>query len=221
MSRKNSIAALGLLAAAVAAPAGASSWDFFALSGGVEKSLGSTYTFTQGGQTITASVWSPSPTTEQLYAKNDGSGERGIGLTPASEHEIYYPLGVELTLTGGTFSTLEVGSVQGLLGNGESYQVQASKDGTTWTTITEGIGGGGGPGHNVIDVTGLSGYTYVILDTPFADNTTDPPYGKTNGSNNIVLDSVTTTASSVPEPEVLSLLGFGLVAVAFTRRRKG
>ena len=219
MNISKSLIALAVLGAAVSAPAGATSWDFYALAQpGGERSLGTSYTFTQGTQSITASVWSVNPTSSTLYAKKDGTGERGIGLTPESDNEISYPLGVELHLSSGTFTSLQVGSVQGASSFGESYQVQVSTDGITWTTLTEGIGGGVGPAHNEINVTGLTGYSYVILDTPFANNTNDPPYGHTNANNDIVLDSVVTT--SVPEPAMLSLMGLGLAALGFARRRK-
>ncbi len=212
MNISKSLIAVAVLAAAVSAPAGATSWDFYALAQpGGERSLGSSYSFTQGGQTINASIYPTATTSETLYAKNDGVGERGIGITPASDHEIFYPYGVELKLSSGSFSSVQIGSVQGK----ESWDVLVSTDGSTFTDFAHGVGGGVGPASNEINVTGLAGYTYVVVDVPFADNTNG-----TNGNNNIVLDSAVTTNATVPEPAMLSLMGLGLAGLAFARRRK-
>ena len=211
---KNSLIALGVLAAAMSAPAGATPVNLGADGTG---NLGSSTASFLGGsltaQVVTVSGSSvTSVTSPNLYYKTSGGDETGLGIVAPTENEIYYPYGIELTRTSGvTFNSVVIGSVQ----NPESWDIRGW-NGTSWVELGGSPGVGGAVGGQ-ITVTGLAAYTSILVDTPFANGT----HGTNGGAdgNNILLDSVD-VSNQVPEPAMLSLMGLGLAALGFARRRK-
>jgi len=83
-----------LAAVAMGVTAQATPVTFTFLENGVNVSLGSSSTFTEGSDTLTAYA-SPGQT---LFAKSSGGGEIGLGITsdPAGQHEIYGSTFVQL-----------------------------------------------------------------------------------------------------------------------------
>lgn len=228
------VSATVLACAAAAAPASATAitWDFFTLSGAPVTAPGTdlgsnVHVFTQGPQSVYAqsgintggSTWVPAATSVHLYAKYIGApnnltnDERGLGLSgdPYSTGEIYNPYGIYLDLRGTTYghaTDVTIGSVQGTSTSGESWAVWGSNNGIAWVNL------GSGSGGTMVNfnASSLASYDQLII--------ADPSATRVNGSNDIVLMSVTT--ADVPEPATLGLLGLGLagLGLGLGRRRK-
>jgi hypothetical protein len=229
-----SLTAATLVACAMAAPSVALTWDFTGLAGGINQPLGSNFTFSQAGQTIDASAVTPgapgswntgslaaamcgSATAGNpcLYAKGAGapfpSEERGLGLIPNGDHEIFHPDGIGLVASA-ALTDLMITSVQ----IGESWQVQSCLAGfVSCVTIDQGVGGNA---MGIVDVGSgiLAGGHIFVVDVPCANNSACLG-GTTNGANNILIDAIT-SSSNVPEPATLALFGLGLLALALARR---
>jgi len=163
---------------------------------------------TLNGFSNTASTTSTFPT--DLWYKNEGAGETGIGLKddPTGENEIAGTNFVEFTDKGITSITL--GSVQ----SGEKYALYGSN--TLGILGTHLIASGSGSDVTISGLVGLdSGYTYLsLIDL-------DPGTGKTSG--NILLANATYAPVPVPEPGTTTLLmTLGVVGLlAFGRRKLG
>lgn len=204
-------------------------WTFSSLFSNSQQntSLGSSYTFTQGGNWLQATAVVPmwtassctSTTTDPCLFAKDTTGdptESGLGLSPANQSEINYPDGIALQAAAGNpIDSIELGSVQ----TGESWALDGcSAMFTNCTTIRGGVGGGS---NESLWLTGLGQYSFTsyVVYVPCANGTTCGE-STTSGGNNILLMSAVT---SVPEPGVLALFGAGLLgcAIVLGRRRRG
>lgn len=215
---------LALLLGTAALPASASSltWDFFTLTGSPAApgySLGTTHTtFTQSGESLT--LWSYTSSgctggaswcagTGDLYARNEGApDEQGLGLTNDQYpyNEISYPNGIYVNLTQtGPATDVMIGSVQGTSTSGETWAIWGSNNGSSWTELGQGMGGGT---VNFNNASLLAGYDQLII--------ADPSLTPYVNSNDILLASITT----VPEPGTLALFAAGLLGCALFLRRR-
>jgi hypothetical protein len=148
----------------------------------------------------------------QLYAKNGGSGETGLGLTSDSsqEHEITYGKGILLNFTnaGQKPYTIDFGSVQsssndvGILFSVNTTNRTGSQVGTLQTSDTA--------------ITITSGSSVSFLVTEYAS----PTYWDSNP--NILLGAVTVTTTAVPEPVsvIMALCGLPVLGLMWGRHRR-
>ena len=150
----------------------------------------------------------------------DRPPRQGLGLAndPSGQHEITHPYGIDLSLSYGTFTSVNIGSVQ----TGETWALWGN-NGKNWAELGSGIGTSNSNPLVTFDLSGLStGYSQLIL--------TDPQQGNGNswwcnqsGSNNIVLQGVSSTGMpvSTPEPGALAMFAAGILGCAlFINRRR-
>jgi hypothetical protein len=167
---------------------------------GSNLSLGPTSTFTEGGLSLTASAFLTSGGTTNLYAKNLGGSEIGLGTTsdPTGQHEITTSNFIQLTVPttpSSNFQMTLLTSVQ----NGESAKV--------YFTTTAGT---------------LTGAT-LIGTVSNADGSVTIPAGDQNGfiditagSKNVLLSTATFTTPD--SGSAVALLGIALAGIEGVRR---
>ena len=187
------LAAMG----ALATQANAITFDF--QSNGSNVPLGTTSTFTVGGFSLTASGFLTAGGTTNLFAKDLGGTETGLGTTsdPSGQHEIVTTNFVQLTLPTAppsNFSMVLLTSVQ----TGESAQVFFT---TTPGTLA---------GATLIGTLTANGSVTIpaIYQTGFIDITA--------GAANILLESA--TVSTPDSGSAVALLGIALAGIEGVRR---
>jgi PEP-CTERM motif len=220
-----------------AAPAFANSVNY--TFGGPDGTLGTSAVYGSGSLTVTAFGYvchaaTPSSTdtlsdcgASNLYQKDDGDGEYGLGLADEEFHEIGwddathdYVMGLDVSnlLNAGFRSlTMTFGSVEG----GEAYAVLGyasdpflSGDPFTLTNTKAWFGNDGDENEVYSSTFDLnSDDQYLVLISPCgASNNPDGPCG-----SNVTLYSMT---ASTPEPGSLALLATGLLTLVFILRRR-
>ncbi len=169
-----------------------------------------TYSVTVGANTysITATGYINSTTTRDLFVKNDGPSEYGLGLNSTSDNEINYGQYIYLDFSnlasqGILSGTIGLGSVQ----SGEEGQIcTATAVGTPGTVCTT-VGDSGG------DLGSLA-VTWTAADPIF-----DITVPKDKGNVLVLSDLSVTPVSTTPEPASVALFGTGLLALAFFVKR--
>jgi hypothetical protein len=159
--------------------------------------IGSTDTFTSGSLSVVVTGYSAPSTTSNLYAKNEGPTEAGIGLASGEDHEITGSSFVQLNLQSILASqpssvTVGIGSIQG----GDNYQIWGSNTaGTPGTLLASNQTAG------TFTLPDLGQYSYISILSP---------------SGTVLLDGLTvgTGSTATPEPGSAMLLLFGLGALA-------
>lgn len=169
-----------------------STFDFNEGTGNVHNSQD---TFTSNGSTLTVYGFTKSDSAADLFLKNGGGDETGLGLDlrDDTDHEIGSGNFIQFTGTGVT--SIKIGSVQ----SGESWILYGSNTlGQLGTKIDSGTTGGS------FNVSG--NYAFLSLAA--------------GAKGDVLLDSVT-TAAAVPEPAMPALiLTTGLLGFAEIVRRK-
>ena len=182
--------------AAIASPAFCDTIDFT----GNNASLGHSHTY----GAVTAYAFNSNGSSANLYGKNGGGSENGVGITGTLNNEITTTSFVQLDTTGlmGTPFAFTIGSTQ----NVEGFDLYESNTLGSLGTLVASFTDPGtdpyttGPGINV------DKYISVIADP------------NSGGSQNVLLDSLTTAAT--PEPSSLMLFGTGILAAAGAIRRR-
>jgi PEP-CTERM motif len=216
------LSAVAFAALAYAAPANAVVWD---MSGGVASpgaSGGTTHTFTSdvGGFQITAKGFTSNTlvTPTDLFLKNGGGDEVGLGITAGTDHEIIGNYVVVIDWGATVFGAATAWSIEfGSTTEGEKWKVLGSSTGAAGsftTTVLQAVGMSDEGLHNI---SGAIPFRYFeILST------------STMGGGNVLLSELNATGgilnqtSAVPEPSTwaMLLLGFVGLAFAFRNRRK-
>jgi len=164
-----------------------------------------TATYTTSGLSIVASGYSSSGTSTpvDLFLKNLGGTETGLGLAKTSDNEInpgqYIYLDMSNLVSHGLFS--------GVIGLGS---VQSSEVGSICTTAAVGT-----PGSTCISVTDSGGN---LGSANVTWSSADPILSITATTGSVLL--VNDVTAVTPEPASLSLFGIGLLGFAFLFRRQ-
>lgn len=176
--------------------------------------LGFDETYTNGAMTVTASGYSDNNVDADLYGKNQGGNENGLGLAgdPSGDNEIYGPT------PGNAFISLDVTQVLAIA-SGMSFFMGSTTAGEQWSLY----------GSNDDDVLGTLLFSgddegwHAVTDWgqyEFYQWTSDGTQGAQVTFGNVLLGGVSIT-ESVPEPATwaMMLLGFGAVGFSLRRRR--
>jgi hypothetical protein len=227
---KNAIFTTTMLLGLAITPAHATTILFpWVTSSNANTTLGTSASFTSGGITLTAYALpgvnqNPAPA---LYAKSDGTGETGLGLTndPGKDNEISAKTddGIQIDFSNALSKapnatvTLQIGSVQ----SGEGWALYGSN---TLASNTGSIGKellSGSATSNPVQTVNLPDwgvYTYYTLVA------TDP--ANCTPLANILLGTVTIDTpgtpqnTPTPEPGTLLMSGSALIAVGVTMKKK-
>lgn len=195
------MSALGLLILPAAARASTVTFNFDTCGNGTTKnaSCGSSTTYNVDGFSITATAFG---TNANLFAKQDGSDENGLGLT--NDHS------GQNEITAGSFIQLNVSDITG---NDPLTIIMNSSTGSDAWKIYESNTGGATSGTTLATGTNEATFTVSPGDT-FVDVTA------TDG--NVLLSSLSfeTSTPPVPEPGSLALLGTSILGLAGVVRRK-
>ena len=198
----NTFGKLALLVLVVAlfsvAPVFADSTDSFSFTGTLGN-IGPSDTFTSGGVSVTLTGYSAPGVTSNLFAKNEGPTEFGVGLASGDDHEIAgnFTLQIDLQQVLALHpSSVAIGISS--LQTGETYQIWGSNTaGTPGTLLAT------GQSATTFSLTNDQQYRYITIASP-------------DGSS-VLLDSLVAavpSSTSTPEPSSAALLLFGLAGLA-------
>lgn len=211
---------LSLLAGAALCTASAASAAVNIDFGSQPGDLGSTATYTSGGLTVGAAGYSDGfnfSAATDLYGKNSGGDEQGLGLVadPSLENEIYWGnshLGAFVEVDVSALFGL-VSSAQFFMGsttNGEQWAVNGSNvAGCGWFCGSARVTGFDEGTHDLFDFGTYKYYDFYSLGT-----------GGNSAPGNVLLGGLVLTPLPEPGTWAMMLLGFVAIGAAMRRSRK-
>lgn len=170
--------------------------------------LGTSQVYGTGSNTVTAFGFNGTVTgtATDLFGKNDGGSEHGVGIAQALDNEISTTNFVQLDLANilGSY-TLSIGSTQDDEGFKACFSNTLGTIGTTCTVFAN-------PTTDPFTTSAFnrSQGEFISIQADNVNNT---------GSDNVLLDSITFTPA-VPEPSSLVLFGTGIIGAVGAIRRK-
>lgn len=179
-----------------------------------------THTYSNGGYSVTATGYSNynfgtnTGTANNLYDKNGGGDENGLGLAgdPSGDNEIWYGGGQTIPAilldVSSLFST--VSSAQFMMGSttANEHWILGGWNGSSWSVVLTGTTEG-----SFMNLPGWGSYSqYAFISGGTVS-------GETHTAGNVLLSALSLTPS-VPEPGTwaMMLLGFGAIGIAVRRK---
>ena len=197
---------VGIVTGSNSAQATAINWNLSADTG----NLGTTESYVSGGISITAAGFSSSsfnhPT--DLYGKNNGGDENGLGLTddPSHDNEI----------SGTNLIRIDFSNARSAGITGFSFSMNSSTDGEDWIVygsnsatsgLTEVAVGSDEVLHNLTGTAGA--YKYYFFGDEFSWS-----------DDNVLLATVSGVTAAVPEPSTWAMMILGFAGVGFMSYRR-
>ena len=216
---------LGLMAGVAICTASAANASTTIDFGSQPGNLGSTATYSSGGLTVVASGYSDGfnfSAATDLYGKNSGGDEQGLGLAadPSSENEIYWG-----NSHLGAFVEVDVSALFGLVSNAQFFMgstTGGAPAGEQWSVWGSNVAGCGWFCADAGPLTGFDEGTHDLVG--FGTYKYYDFYSLGTGGNaapgNVLLGGLVLTAVPEPSTWAMMLLGFGAIGAAMRRNRK-
>ncbi len=170
-----------------------------------------------GGANVGTTVWNaPTASAVDLFGKQDGAGDTGLGLSVDASNNIVINSFIQLSLTSFYQSSQLVSAQISVTGvtHGEGFYVWGSNTkGDPGTLLKVGTSALNGDFFNVPD---LGDYKYISISS-----STDCGSVLLNSDVKATFNSaVTPQFSPAPEPGSMSLVGLSLIALAFLLNKR-